>query len=218
MADMTSDQPANGAPGQDTNSANTPQASGTEKTGRVNLHDLPEFRQIQAANDRRIAQMQQQYNATVGQLQQQIDALTQRDMSDEERSAYQQDRAARYIQSLESKLAAAQAAQERFQDLTQISNAMQTKFGVPVPLDVMGEAGNAAEAALLATNYVADQLDKQRKAAERQERKEANQVDVGGGRASTPSYRDEEEYREAKNSRDIARIHMRRRADAARGR
>ena len=217
MAETTSGQLPNGTPAPDTQPADS-QASATEKTGRVNLHELPEFRQVQAANDRRMAQMEQQYRTTVSQLQQQLDTLTTRDMSDEERSVHQQNRMAQYVQNLEQQLAQERAEQARWRDLARISGAMQTSWGITVPINVMEPAADPAEATELATKYVAEQLEKQRKADQRAERKEANQVDVGGGKAVTPDVRENEEYRDAKSSIDIARIRMRQRADAAKGR
>ncbi len=212
MADTTSAQPATGAPAQDNQSANT-QTSAAETTKRVNLHELPEFRQVQANYDRRISEAEQR----ALRLEQQLEQLTTRDMSEEELSQHRADKVYRYAQSLEAQLAAERAERARMTDFQRLSDKYQTKLGIPVPFSVMAPATDAAHAAELATDYVAEQLEKQRKAEQRQERKEANQVDTGGGRASTPSSRDDEEYRNAKSSVELARAHMRKRLEARGG-
>ena len=190
------------------------QPSAPEKTAKVNLFELPEFRQVQANYDRRLADAE----ARARRFEQQIEAITTRDMTEEELTAHRTNKVYQYAQSLEQQLAAERANLARVQDFQRLSDTMERRFGVSVPFSAMERANDPAHAAELATEYVANALDKQRKAERREGRKEANEVDVGGGSASTPASRDSDEYKNARSSADLLKAHYRAREDARRGR
>lgn len=160
----------------------TAPASTTDKPRSTNLHDDPNVRRLQASYEKRLADQQRQ----LAELQAKEEARKLEGMDDLERLQYENEQ-------LKQRVAQREQAEEIESSKRKVLTDLQQRSGVPV--DVLAEAESAYDAALLALEYVSKG---------KVERKEANQVDLGGGRANTPADRIELAAREAMQNGDAA--------------
>ena len=147
-----------------------------------NLHDDPNFRKLQSQYEKRLADQQRRLQ----ELEAKEETRALEGMDDLERLRYENEKLQRTIQERDQ-------ATEIEQSKRKVLTDLQQRSGVPV--DVLVEAESAYDAALLALEYVSKG---------KVERKEANQVDLGGGRANTPADRIELAARQAMQNGDAA--------------
>lgn len=157
-------------------------AAGTDKLASTNLHDDPNFRKLQSQYEKRLAEQAKR----LAELEAKQEEAALADMDDVDRLKYERDK---YARQLEEQQQAVAIEQQKRTILSELS----AKSGVPV--DVLGEAESAYDAALLAVDYLK---------RNGPERREASRVDLGGGRANTPADRYETAAREAFANRDPA--------------
>lgn len=155
---------------------------GTDKPAATNLHDDPNFRKLQSQYEKRLAEQAKR----LAELEAAREAAELADMDDVDRAAYERDKYKRQLEELQQ---AAAIEQQKRTILTELSE----KSGVPV--EVLSTAESAYDAALLAVDYLK---------RNGQERREANKVDLGGGRANTPADRYETAARDAFQTGDAA--------------
>lgn len=165
----------------DAASASTSSATeGTDKPASRNLHDDPNFRKLQSQYEKRLAEQEKRLR----ELEAEREAAALADMDDVDRLKYERDKLARQLEEQ-------QAAREAETMKAQVLRELNEQSGVP--LDVLSEADNFYDAAKIAIDYL------KRNGAER---REANRVDLGGGRANTPADRIETMAREAFSTGD----------------
>lgn len=157
-------------------------ASATDKPASTNLHEDPNFRKIQSSYEKRLAEQAKR----LAELEARQEEATLADMDDVDRLKYERDK---YAAQLEELRQADSIQQQRRTILSELSE----KSGVPI--DVLGQAESAYDAALLAVEYLKKNGT---------DRREASKVDLGGGRANTPADRVETAAREAFANRDAA--------------
>ena len=147
-----------------------------------NLHDDPNFRKLQSSYEKRLAD-------TTKRLQELAAAREARKlegMDDLERLQYENTQ-------LKERVSQREQAEEVEASKRKVLTELQQRSDVP--LDVLEQAESAYDAALLALDYL-----KRGKT----ERREANTVDLGGGRANTPADRVELAARQAFEQGDAA--------------
>lgn len=120
-------------------------------------------------------------------LHQQLEALQTKDMEPEERQSYQMQR---YIKNLEARAAAAEQSAQQFQAEVKVGQALSriaVKTGVPLSdLRPVWDNTQDADAVWEAAWELKDKhAEAERKKEEREEKRNANQVDVGSGRPIT---------------------------------
>lgn len=173
---------------------------------KVNLHELPEFRELQSKRDKREAELQRTIEAERQErlrLQRQFEEFQDRAAPDdytrlELQLRRSQEKLAAYEQQMRAVQSEREAADARDKALREIAD----EFGVPrAELD---DATDYKHATKLAVAYLTGQ--KQRKAQEDEERREANRPDIGGGKTSTPSSRFDREYEDAMRRKDSVAI------------
>lgn len=140
-----------------------------------NLFDDPNFRKLQSQYEKRLAEQEKR----IREYEAEREAAALADMDDVDRLKYERDKLARQLEEQ-------QAAREAETMKAQVLRELNEQSGVP--LDVLSEADNFYDAAKIAIDYL------KRNGAER---REANKVDLGGGRANTPADRYETAAREA---------------------
>jgi hypothetical protein len=194
----TSEVNASGTPEQgqpQTSEGTTPQSQ--PKQDRVNLFDLPEFKGYQA-----------QFNRTVSSLQAELQQLRQAQvqaqmsgMDDLEKANYalqlKDQEIAQYRQSMQQQ----QIEVQRQADLATLSEDSGA------PMGVLNVAGTYDEAVKLALKWMKDNGASKAEIAEA--KREANQVDLGGGGAVTPQDRDTKERNDMLKRGDTKSLFMR---------
>ena len=179
MDDLTNDVAESTGPsdeGQSQESASpsqsTPESVQTSGTGRVNLFELPEFREFQSKVDRDRSETQRQLAETQRQAAEAAARLREYQLSgmdDIQRQQYE-------LQEAKSQLSAIQRqAQVQSARNTDIENLSQL-FGVP--RQALEAAENYADALKISAEYSKQQAKQQAKA--QAERAENNAVDIGG--------------------------------------
>lgn len=154
---------------------------------RINLTDLPEFRQWQSSQDQKMAAMQRRL--ADAETAKEKEALA--GMDNYERAQYEAEKNARRAKDLEDQLINIQAESYRQQRLTDLS----TKYGVP--LDAL-DASSPEAALQSALDYVA--TGKPRRGTP--SGATPPRVDVGGGAPKGNAERIREKYRDAKRTFD----------------
>lgn len=172
------------------------QPGGSEK---VDLTQLPSFRQYQSQVDRQIAAERREKD----QLRQQLAALEQRmqdselaGMDDYERNEYMAKRAQQEAQALRQQLQTVQAQQARREVLTEISQRHK------VPLSVLEEAQSPDHAEALALRHLLEKREKAAQAETAPAAQPRNAVDVGGGGPRGAEARYRAQYQQLMKNRD----------------
>lgn len=162
--------------------------SGQQQSSKpTNLFELPEFRQYQSQQEKRAAQERQRYQTEMAQLRQQMQQMQAQALPEDERVAFERD-------SLRQQLAQFQAEQQRqaqvaqqWNDLDRMAKIaeMKTEDLFSMNFRDIGEA-----AFYVLENMTAKQKANFEKAveaaiAEREKKREANAVDLGGGAPTT---------------------------------
>jgi hypothetical protein len=178
-----------------TSESNAPQSQ--PKQEKVNLFDLPEFKGYQA-----------QFNRTVSALQSEVQQLRAHQqqaqmsgMDDLEKANFLLQEKEREIAGYRQAMQQAQIDQQRQRDL----QALAEDSGAP--MGVLGVAETYDEAVKLALKWMKDNGASKAEIAEA--KREANQVDLGGGGAVTPQDRDSKERSEMLKRGDTKSLFMR---------
>lgn len=150
-------------------------AGTTDKPASRNLFEDPNFRKVQSQYEKRMAEQAKR----IAELEAAREEAELADLDDVDRLRYERDKLARQLEER-------QKAEETERAKRTILSELSAKSGVP--MEVLSEAESAYDAALLAVDYL------KRNGSER---REANKVDLGGGRANTPADRYETAAREA---------------------
>lgn len=179
-------------PGDQTSAPVTPQQSPVEPGGQVsaepkpvNLYELPEFKQYQSATDRRMAELQQKLAEQ--ERRQHEAAMAQ--MTPEQRNQYQLQLAQQEIQQYRQTFQQMQEQQQRARDIAELSRLSGA------PAKVFEAAETYEQATMLALEYA--RQNSPEALAARQQRQEANRVDLGSGAAVTADDRKLQAAREA---------------------
>jgi len=155
---------------------------------KVNLDDIPEFRQWKSQTDKRLAEYEKAKREAEARAEQQALA----GMDQYERAQYEAEKNARRAKELEDQLMQVQADQYRQQRLGDISK----QYGVPV--DQLDDT--SPEAALQsALDYLSSGKGRRRSGGTAAP---APRVDVGGGSPKGQAERLKERYRDAKKQFD----------------
>lgn len=189
--------PVDQSPAQPEAGKSVSDRAGSQAKGE-DLSSHPQFRALQSNYDRKIAQMQQELQAARRAAEQ---ALT-KDMTQAEREEYQRSQRDQEFQQARQELEMQRQAIQRQQDILSLS----AESGAPY--DVLDQATTYDEAVKLALGWAKKTAAQQAQATweAQQAKREANSVDVGGGKASTPDDDWTRQYREAKESRDPVEI------------
>jgi hypothetical protein len=178
-----------------TSESNAPQSQ--PKQEKVNLFDLPEFKGYQA-----------QFNRTVSALQSEVQQLRAHQqqaqmsgMDDLEKANFLLQEKEREIAGYRQAMQQAQIDQQRQRDL----QALAEDSGAP--MGVLGVAETYDQAVKLALKWMKDNGASKAEIAEA--KREANQVDLGGGGAVTPQDRDSKERSEMLKRGDTKSLFMR---------
>jgi DNA repair exonuclease SbcCD ATPase subunit len=154
------------------------------QAAKVNLFELDEFKGYQA-----------QFNRTVSALQEEIKQLraaqqqaAMSGMDDLERATFLLQEKDRELAELRQAMERQVVAQQRWQDITELS----TLTGAPT--NVLDKARSYEEAVKVAIQYMRDHGATAKEI--REAKTEANKVDLGGGGAVTPEDREVTERRE----------------------
>lgn len=186
-----------------TDQDSTAQEPTTRQPAKVNLDESPEFRKWKSEYDRKFAEMQRKHNEELANLtsyQQQLRQQQLANMEPEDRIAFERDEAIRRAEAAERRAQAYEVDQAKRNALQGIA----TKAKVPV--DILMEATSPDHAWEIAWDYKERQdAERQRESEEakqaRQQKREANKVDLGVGKPP-PSGDDweaiEKRYREGK--------------------
>lgn len=172
------------------------QTQQTQAQKPVNLYELPEFRQYQATQERRAAELQKK----LAEYEAQMEQIATSQMDDFQRAQYQAEKYKRTAGEREQQLAEMQQQIQYQQMLAQRQAdiaALAQEFGVPA--DTLENARTYDEARYMAQ---AKKLEQQLAALEQQKMATANRTDIGGGRANTPADRMDTEFDKAVKARD----------------
>ena len=179
-------------PGGQTSAPATPQQSPVEPGGQasaetksVNLYELPEFKQYQSQQDRRLAQLQQK----LAEQEQRQHEATMAQMSPEQRTQYQLQLAQQQIQNYHQQFQSIQEQKQRERDIAELAKLSGA------PAEVFSAAETYDQATRLALEYA--RTHSPATLAAQQQRSEANRVDLGSGTAHTVDERKVVAAREA---------------------
>jgi len=171
-------------PGGQTSAPATPQQSPVEPGGQasaetksVNLYELPEFKQYQSQQDRRLAQLQQK----LAEQEQRQHEATMAQMSPEQRTQYQLQLAQQQIQNYHQQFQSIQEQKQRERDIAELAKLSGA------PAEVFSAAETYDQATRLALEYA--RTHSPATLAAQQQRSEANRVDLGSGSAHTTDER-----------------------------
>lgn len=152
---------------------------------KINLQELPEFKEYQQSFDRRYETLRQQATrkeqemaARLSQYEQQLETLATRDLDDVGKRDYEIQKLRRQNELLLEQQREQVGRQRVFNRIAQVAQAA----GYSVMPEALVEAQDADHAWELAFKQIAASLPKQVEA--RLEKREANAVDIGGGAAS----------------------------------
>lgn len=149
----------------------------------VNLFELPQFREYQSAQSRREQERERAYQQQQQQMAARLKELETRDLSDEQRLAYEVRERDEYIARLEQerqvRLERENLERQKFEDLRLLSEA------TGVPMQDLFEAQDRNHAAQLAKQKLQARLN-QRTPEQEQAVREAMRPDLGSG-ARTPA-------------------------------
>lgn len=165
--------------------------TGTEGQGqpeapkpKINLDDFEEFRKYRSEQDKRLSQVERQYVAQLREAQQrqawyeqQLEEKTTSGMDDYQKQQYANSKLQARLKQLESQIQQQEIERAKYATLQQIA----TETGAPIDLLFEAEDPNAAWA--IGARYVKQQAGGVNPETDRRER---NQVDLGGGRATAP--------------------------------
>lgn len=157
---------------------------------KPNLDDNPEFRKWKSEQDKRAAKLEKQLADTLAQRQQenqrmawyeqQLEALQTQHLDEPQKLQFENQKLKRTLAALEQQRQIDEGRQRIFARIT-------ARFGpAGVPYDAYAEARDADEAWDMAADYALKNLSPKQAAAAKAEKREANEVDLGGGASSAP--------------------------------
>lgn len=177
----TSDQTA--APQSASTSSTVAPATQASESKPVNLFELPEFRQFQSQAEKRAAQERQRYQQEVSALRQQMQQLRIQSAPEEERALIERDTYRQQLEQLTQEQQRQAALAQQWADIQKLAEYS----GIKADDLWQQNFSNIGEAAF----YAMEHMTKKQKAefeksveaaiAERERKKTANAVDLGGG-------------------------------------
>lgn len=173
---------------------------------KLNLDELPQFRQYKSAMDKKLGETARQYEQRMRELQDRLDATAMSGMDDVEKVQYENRSMKDRYKEMEAKVQAMQMEKDKFDFLTQIN----TEYGIPMS-DLAG-AESPSDVQVLVANHLKKQVEETNKTWEQKYKEleakvrsgsEENQVDVGGG--APPDEADDlrADYAEALSHNDV---------------
>ena len=172
------------------------QTQQTQADKPINLYSIPEFRQYQATQERRAAELQKK----LAEYEAQLEQATMAGLDDFQRAQYQAEKYKRTAGEREQQLAEMQQQIQYQQMLAQRQAdiaALAQEFGVPA--DTLENARTYDEARYMAQ---ARKLEQELEQVRQQQRAVTNRTDIGGGRANTPADRMDTEFDKAVKAKD----------------
>lgn len=166
-------------PGGQTSAPATPQQLPSEPGNqasseqKVNLYELPEFKQYQSKQDQRLAQLQQK----LAEQEQRQHEATMAQLSPEQRTQYQLQLAQQQLQNYQMQFRSIQEQTQRQKDIDELAKLSGA------PAEVFAAAETYDQATRLALEYA--RTHSPGALAAREQRTEANRVDLGSGSAHT---------------------------------
>lgn len=153
-----------------------------EEPKPVNWLEQPEFKQWQQKYETRIKQTEREKQDMLhrlGQYEQQLEQLSTRDLDDQGKLAYENQKLRRLVQGMQQQQAEQQGRQRIFNEI----QATLSEAGMAVPYDELDQALDADDAWKRAFKYMQSQMNEKtaKTVAERLEKRDANAVDLGGG-------------------------------------
>lgn len=173
--ELTSGAGASPSPtGQTATSGAQPQsASDTQTPSKVNLQDIPEFREYQRQVSQTITQLQREQ----AKIAEEREAAKLAGMDDYDRQQYQAEKYRKEAEELKTKLEMRELAAARQRDIDELHQ----KYGIPKKHLERASSYQAAEE--MAKEFAADiESGVKRKVQEREEKLSRNEPDMGGGR------------------------------------
>lgn len=164
------------------------------KEKKVNLYELPEFREYQSVMTRKQQELERRANELAARERETKMAR----MNDLEKQRFLANEANERAAALEQRIQYMQAVQQRDADI----EALSKKTGAP--RDMLAAAATYIEATELAVEWVAQNADKtvKEKVKAALDAQKANQPDLGGGAPKTPLSPQEERIQVARNQRN----------------
>lgn len=169
--------------------AQDPEGGQPEKKAKVNLDEIPEFREWKSRTDRDMARMNQEIQAErqrVAAEQERIRQERMAGMDDFERAQFERDEYAQRAGYAEQRLATIEAERYRDQRVAEIQQRVAAETGVNVPRDQL-DLSSPDSAVTSAYQFAVRQLRSgqaqtvQEEAQQLAQRNQANRVDLGGG-------------------------------------
>jgi len=169
------------------------------------------FRKWQAAQDRRVAALEQKYQREQEELRQRLKAKELSELDDFGQVEYKLKEAEAEREYLRQQLAAVQIDKERTNALRAIAQEASDLLDFSIPVDALQDAESPDQAWKLAASYKKQQLLTQSKSSEeakrlKQEKVERNKVEVGSGTPPTNLSKLDKKFKEAKTTADLAKI------------
>ena len=179
-----------------------------DKQPEVNLYDLPEFRQIQSGwtkkqqeTERRFHQQIQYERQRAAQMESRLEELELAGKDDYEKLEVavkrRDEKIAQYEQWMQSQQQAQQVQQQKQEDIRHLVETFELSRDEERQLQ---EASNEPDASYHAILRRAKEIHDSRLLSKQQreeQKRENNRVDTGGGRASTPNARAQQEIQKA---------------------
>lgn len=181
------------------------------QTEEFDLTKNEAFRKWQAAQDRRVAALENKYRQEQAQLRQQLEEKQLSELDDYGQLEYKYRKSEAEKEHLSRTLAEIQVQQQRTDALRAIASEASDLLDFSIPIDALAEAESPDQAWKLAASYKKQQLILQSRSSEeakrlRQDKQDRNKVEVGKGVASTTSSKLEQKFKDAKTTTDLARI------------
>lgn len=173
------------------------------KKGKVNLYELPEFREYQSVVTKRQQELERQVQETAARERQEKLAR----MNDYEKQKFLAAEAAQRAEAAEQRLQYLQMLQQRAEDIDKLSKE------TGAPKEILEGADSFIEASLLAAKWVSENADRmvKEKVKAALTAQQANKPDMGGGATKSPqSARDEALLgaRASRNAKDFVKAIM----------
>lgn len=169
------------------------------------------FRKWQAAQDRRVAALEQKYQRELEQTRLALKTKELSELDDYGQLEYKYKEAEQEREYLRQQLAAVQIDKERTNALRAIAQEASDLLDFSIPVDALQEAESPDQAWKLAASYKKQQLLTQSKSSEeakrlKQEKVERNKVEVGSGTPPATTSKLDKRFKEARTTADLAKI------------
>lgn len=165
-----------------------------QKPSKVNLYELPEFRQYQSSVSRQVEEERQRRLA----LEKQVEQERLAKMNDYQKEKYFRQQAEARAQELEQRLALNELRDAKQRDLKSLSDL------TGAPLDIFDGVESLVDANMVAMKWMKENSEKQIKERLKAalDAREANQPDTGGGAPRPTLTPREEKFQQAASNRN----------------